>query len=105
SRLIRSYCANQYVQRTTGLRVRDCTSGYVGYRRQVLEQIHFKSVHSEGYAFLIEMKYRARRLNFRLCEVPIIFVDRRMGQSKLSTRLLLESFWLPWRPAACPLRR
>ena len=105
SRLILSYFANQYVQRTTGLHVRDCTSGYVGYRRQVLEQIHFKSVHSEGYAFLIEMKYRARRLNFRLCEVPIIFVDRRMGQSKLSQRVFLEAFWLPWRLAAGRLLR
>lgn len=105
NRLILSHFANQYVRRATGLHVRDCTSGYVGYRRRVLEQIHFETVHSEGYAFLIEMKYRAMRLNCRMCEVPIIFVDRRMGQSKLSQHVFLEAFWLPWRLAAARLLR
>ncbi len=105
SRLILSYFANQYVRRTTGLRVRDCTSGYVGYRRCVLEQIHFERVHSEGYAFLVEMKYRAQRLHFRTTEVPIIFVDRRMGQSKLSQRVFLEAFALPWKLALARLLR
>ena len=100
SRLVLSYFANQYVRRAAGLRVRDCTSGYVGYRRHVLEHIHFETIHSEGYAFLIEMKYRAQHLGCRIGEVPIIFVDRRMGQSKLSQRVFVEAFWLPWRLAA-----
>ncbi len=105
SRLILSYFANQYVRVATGLHVRDCTSGFVGYRRPVLEQIHFETVHSEGYAFLIEMKYRAQQLHSRICEVPIIFVDRRHGQSKLSQRVFVEAFWLPWRLAATRMLR
>ena len=96
-RLVLSQGANLYVRRTTGLAVRDCTSGYVGYRRSVLETIALDAVHSEGYAFLVELKYRAQRRGFRLAEVPIIFVDRRMGQSKLSGGVMTEAFWLPWR--------
>ena len=97
NRILLSYFANMYVRRTTGLHIRDCTSGYVGYRRNVLERIHFKSIRSEGYGFLIEMKYRAQRLGFSIGEVPIIFVDRRLGQSKLSRRVMFEAFGLPWR--------
>lgn len=96
-RLILSEGANVYVRRLTGLPVRDCTSGYVGYRRRVLESIDFATVHSEGYSFLVELKYRARRRGFALAEVPIIFVDRRMGASKMSGAVMREAFWLPWR--------
>lgn len=102
NRLILSHFANLYVRRTTGLQIKDCTSGYIGYRRAVLEQIHFERIRSEGYAFLIEMKYRAAQC-FRVGEVPIIFVDRRNGVSKLSRRVMLEAFWLPWRLAAARL--
>jgi dolichol-phosphate mannosyltransferase len=102
-RLMLSVGANMYVRRTTGLRVNDCTSGYVGYRRAALAAIHFETIHSEGYAFLIEMKYRAQQQGFTLSEVPIIFVERRMGASKLSRRVMLEAFWLPWRLAATRL--
>ena len=104
-RLILSVWANMYVRRMTGLHVNDCTSGFVAYRRHVLEAIQFETIRSEGYAFLIEMKYRAQQLGFTLGEVPIIFVDRRMGASKLSQRVMIEAFWLPWRLAAARLRR
>ena len=85
--------------------MRDCTSGYVGYRRQVLERMDLGNFHSEGYAFLIEMKYRAQRLSYKIGEVPIIFVDRSRGASKLSQFVMLEAFSLPWRLAVSRLRR
>ena len=100
NRILLSYFANLYVRQTTGLRVRDCTSGYAGYHRRVLERIKFDNLRSEGYAFLIEMKYRAQQLGFTIGEVPIIFFDRRMGHSKLSEMVMLEAFALPWRLAA-----
>lgn len=103
-RLILSQLANTYVRRTTGLRVKDCTSGFVGYRRYVLEKIGFESVRSEGYAFLVELKYRAQRHHFSIVETPIIFVDRRMGASKLSQSVMVEAFWLPWQLAWARLR-
>jgi len=103
-RLALSYCANFYLRNATGLRVRDCTSGYVGYRRSVLEAIRFENVSSEGYAFLVEMKYRAHQ-RFRLGEVPIVFVERRRGVSKLSRRVMVEAFGLPWRLAAARVLR
>ncbi len=98
-RLMLSQFANIYIHKTTGLRVKDCTSGYVGYRRRVLETIHFENIRSEGYGFLIEMKYRSQQHGFKIGEVPIIFVDRRMGASKLSRSVMIEAFWLPWRLA------
>ncbi|MEP7199291.1 MAG: polyprenol monophosphomannose synthase [Chloroflexota bacterium] len=105
NRILLSYFANFYVRHLTGLRVRDCTSGFVGYRRRVLEAINFESVRAEGYAFLIEMKYRAQRQHFTIGEAPIIFVDRRMGVSKLSQRVMIEAFWLPWRLAVARMLR
>ena len=104
NRILLSYFANMYVRNLTGLRVRDCTSGYVGYRRQVLERMDLGTFHSEGYAFLIEMKYRAQRLAYKIGEIPIIFADRSRGASKLSQYVMLEAFWLPWRLAASRLR-
>lgn len=104
NRILLSYFANMYVRNLTGLHVRDCTSGYVGYRRQVLERMDLGSFHSEGYAFLIEMKYRAQRLSYKIGEIPIIFADRSRGASKLSQFVMLEAFWLPWRLAASRLR-
>jgi dolichol-phosphate mannosyltransferase len=103
-RLALSYCANLYLRNATGLRVRDCTSGYVGYRRSVLEAIGLEKVRSEGYAFLVEMKYRADR-KFRLGEVTIVFVERRRGISKLSRRVMLEALCLPLRLAPARLLR
>jgi dolichol-phosphate mannosyltransferase len=104
SRILLSYFANMYVRNLTGLRVQDCTSGFVGYRRQALERMELGSFRSEGYAFLIEMKYRAQHLSFKIGELPIIFVDRSRGASKLSKFVMLEAFWLPWRLAIARLR-
>jgi dolichol-phosphate mannosyltransferase len=105
NRILLSYFANMYVRNLTGLRVRDCTSGFAGYRRQVLDRLQLSSFRSEGYAFLIEMKYRAQRLSFKIGEVPIIFVDRSRGASKLSQYVMLEAFWLPWRLALARMRQ
>ena len=99
NRILLSYFANMYVRNLTGLRVQDCTSGFVGYRRQVLERMELDTFRSEGYAFLIEMKYRAQQMLFKIGELPIIFVDRSVGASKLSRFVMLEAFWLPWRLA------
>jgi dolichol-phosphate mannosyltransferase len=96
-RLVLSTAANGYIRWVTGLPVRDCTSGFRCWRRQALERVHVERVHSEGYAFLVEMLHTAWRAGCRLAEVPIIFVERRQGVSKLSSGILLESAFMPWR--------
>ncbi len=80
-----------YSRLILGLDVHDLTSGYKGFRRQVLEAIDLKAVRSEGYSFQIELTYRAIRKGFRVREVPIVFVDRRAGQSKMSRRIFAEA--------------
>jgi dolichol-phosphate mannosyltransferase len=80
-----------------GLPVADLTSGFKCFRRRVLESLDLDSIHSEGYSFQIEVTYRALRRGFRVAEVPIIFVDRRAGQSKMSFRIFLEAMGVVWR--------
>lgn len=80
-----------YSRTILGLSVRDLTSGYKGFRRQALEAIDLRTVKSEGYSFQIELTYRALRKGFRVHEVPIIFVDRRAGQSKMSRKIFAEA--------------
>ncbi|MBX3251711.1 MAG: polyprenol monophosphomannose synthase [Myxococcales bacterium] len=80
-----------YSRMLLGLGVRDLTSGYKGFRREVLEQIDLEAVRSEGYSFQVELTYRAIRKGFRVAEVPIIFVDRRVGQSKMSRAIFAEA--------------
>jgi dolichol-phosphate mannosyltransferase len=80
-----------------GLPVEDLTSGFKCFRRSVLEAIDLNSVHSEGYSFQIELTYRAILRRFRVVEVPIVFVDRRAGQSKMSMRIFLEAMGVVWR--------
>jgi dolichol-phosphate mannosyltransferase len=80
-----------------GLPVNDLTSGFKCFRRRVLESIDLGSIHSEGYSFQIELTYRAMRRGFRVAEVPIVFVDRRAGQSKMSFRIFLEAMGVVWR--------
>lgn len=92
-RLTLSVIANRYARAVTGLPVRDCTSGFQCFRRAVMERIDPATLRCTGYAFLVELKYRAHRLGFRLREVPIIFVDRRYGSSKLGPRHVLQSTW------------
>jgi dolichol-phosphate mannosyltransferase len=83
-----------YARLVLGVDVRDLTGGFKCFRRQVLEAIDLNAVHSQGYAFQVEMSYRALELGFRVKEVPIVFVDRRVGQSKMSRRIVLEAIWM-----------
>jgi dolichol-phosphate mannosyltransferase len=83
-----------YSRRVLGLDVRDLTGGFKCFRREVLEAIQFDDVRSQGYAFQVELTYRAVRAGFRVVEVPIVFRDRQQGTSKMSWRIALEAMWL-----------
>ena len=96
-RILLSLGANWYVRTVTRLAVNDCTSGYRLYHRRVLEAIDLSSVHSNGYSFQVEMTFRAQIAGFRISEVPIIFTERRAGQSKLSKGVVWESIVMPLR--------
>lgn len=96
-RIFLSAFANRYIKFVTGLSPSDCTSGYRCWRRDALGRIPLDRVFSDGYAFLVEMLFRASRAGCRIGEVPIIFVERRQGQSKVSSAVLLESLITPWR--------
>lgn len=90
-RLMLSYFANWYARTLSGIKVRDCTGGFKGFRRVVLEKMPFDYITSDGYAFQIEMNYYAQKLGFRIVEIPIIFVDRHAGTSKLSRKIVYEA--------------
>ncbi|MBV9851906.1 MAG: polyprenol monophosphomannose synthase [Armatimonadetes bacterium] len=94
-RILLSYFANYYVRAITRLIVNDTTSGFRLYRRRVLEAIDLGSIRSNGYSFQVEMTFRAQIAGFRIVEVPIIFVERRAGHSKMSKRVIWESVWMP----------
>ncbi len=96
SRLLLSYFANIYTRVVTGMTIRDTTSGFKCFRREVLERIDLDSVRSDGYAFQIEMNFRCWRKGYRVREIPIIFVDRRSGTSKLSRGVINEAVWIVW---------
>ena len=96
SRLLLSYFANIYTRVVTGMTIRDTTSGFKCFRREVLEHIDLASVRSDGYAFQIEMNFRCWRKGYRMREIPIIFVDRRSGTSKLSQGVINEAVWIVW---------
>lgn len=97
SRLMLSYSANIYARIVTGLPLFDATGGFKCFRRKVLESINLKDVRSNGYAFQIEMSFRAWRKGFRIVEIPIVFVDRTEGESKMSKRIVREAIWMVWR--------
>ena len=97
SRLILSYLANVYSRVITGMRVKDLTGGFKCYRRAVLEAIDWDRVRSDGYAFQIEITFKAWRKGFRIREIPILFVDRHAGESKMSRRIVWEAVWMVWR--------
>ncbi|HEX5438192.1 MAG TPA: polyprenol monophosphomannose synthase [Gemmatimonadaceae bacterium] len=97
SRLMLSYAANLYARFITGLRLDDSTGGFKCFRRAVLEAIDLDAVRSNGYAFQIEMSMRAWKKGFRIVEIPIVFVDRTEGQSKMSKRIVREAVWMVWR--------
>jgi dolichol-phosphate mannosyltransferase len=97
SRLFLSYSANIYARHVTGLQIFDATGGFKCFRRRVLEAIDLSDVRSNGYAFQIEMTYRAWKKGFRIVEIPIVFVDRTEGSSKMSKRIVREAVWMVWR--------
>jgi len=88
-----SYFASKYVQFITGLPIHDTTAGFVCYTDKVLRTIVLDQIKFRGYAFQIEMKYSAWKLGFKLKEVPIIFTDRTLGQSKISKNIIREAIW------------
>jgi dolichol-phosphate mannosyltransferase len=96
-RIFLSAFANRYIRFVTRLSATDCTSGFRCWRREALARLPLASMVSDGYAFLVEMLFDAKRRGFRVAEVPIIFVERRAGQSKVSSSVLLESLIMPWR--------
>jgi dolichol-phosphate mannosyltransferase len=96
SRLLLSLGANLYARIVTGLPLTDCTGGFKCFRREVLEAIDLDEVRSNGYAFQIEMSFRAWKKGFRLKEIPIIFHDRVEGQSKMSRKIMREAIWMVW---------
>jgi len=91
--------ANRYIRAITKLTIRDCTSGFRCWRREALEQLPLASIRSEGYSFIVELAWEASKAGFRCGEIPITFVERRKGASKLSARVIVESAILPWRLA------
>jgi dolichol-phosphate mannosyltransferase len=97
SRLLLSYFANIYAKVITGHRIYDATGGFKCFRRKVLEGVDLDAVHSNGYSFQIEMSFRAWRKGFRIVEIPIVFVDRVEGTSKMSGSIVREAIWMVWR--------
>jgi dolichol-phosphate mannosyltransferase len=96
-RLILSYSANLYTRIITGLPVKDATAGFKCYRRVVLESFNLDSIKSNGYSFQIETNFLAWKHGFRICEVPIVFTDRREGISKMSNHIVFEAAWMVWK--------
>jgi dolichol-phosphate mannosyltransferase len=96
-RIFLSAFANRYIRTVTNLTPRDCTSGFRCWRREALAKLPLDGMVSDGYAFLVEMLFEASRRKLRMGEVPIIFVERRQGQSKVSSSVLIESLITPWR--------
>ena len=96
-RLLISWFANIYARMVTGLPIWDATGGFKAFHRRVIEGIALDRVESEGYSFQIEMTMRAYRKGFRIGEVPIVFVDRTVGESKFSKRIVREAVWRVWK--------
>jgi len=97
SRLILSYTANVYTRLITGLKVRDTTAGFMCYRVSALSQINLDNIHSNGYSFQIEMKFKFYKKGFKIKEIPILFIDRRAGQSKMSRKVVYEAYFMVWK--------
>lgn len=93
SRILLSYFASRYVQLITRMPIKDPTAGYVGYRKKVLQKLDLNKIRYVGYAFQIEMKYKAWKQGFRLVEIPILFKNRTKGQSKMSGKIIWEALF------------
>ena len=96
-RLILSYGANLYSRLITGMPIKDGTGGFKAWKTDLLRNINFKNIRSQGYSFQIEMNFKAWILNAKITEFPIIFVDRTIGESKMSKSIMLEAIWVVWR--------
>lgn len=96
-RLFLSTFANWYVRTITGLAVRDCTGGFRCWHRDTLQAMKPETLASDGYSFQVETLFRVARQGAAIAEVPIIFVERRQGASKMSKSVMFESMWMPWR--------
>jgi len=96
-RLILSIFASKYVRIITGMPIKDPTGGFKCFRREVLESIELNKILSDGYSFQVEMNYRAWVKKFRIKEIPIIFTDRRVGESKMTMKIIREAVWMVWK--------
>lgn len=96
-RLILSYSANVYARLVTGLKITDCTGGFKCFNRKALEAIDIENMKSDGYSFQIEMNFRCAEKGFKIKEIPIIFIDRHAGSSKMSKRIVREAIIMVWR--------
>ncbi len=96
-RILMSYFASVYVRMILWISIKDTTAGFKCYRREVLEKIHLDGVTFKGYAFQICMKYAAKKHGFKIVEVPITFIDREFGESKMSTGIFKEAFFGVWK--------
>lgn len=96
-RLLLSYFANIYSRTITGIPIKDCTGGFKCFKRAVLESINLNKITSNGYSFQIEMNYKAWKNGFKLIEIPIIFVDRIFGHSKMSKSIVYEAVFMVWK--------
>lgn len=97
SRLFLSYFANIYTRVITGLKVHDTTAGFVCYTVAALKMIDLDKIKSNGYSFQIEMKFKMYKKNLRISEIPILFIDRRAGSSKMSRKVVYEAFFVVWK--------
>ena len=97
SRLMISMGASYYTRLITFLPVKDVTAGFMGYRVEALKQIDLSRIHSNGYSFQVEMKFRMWKKGFKLCEIPIVFIDRRAGVSKMSRKTVYEAMFMVWK--------
>lgn len=93
SRVLLSYFASKYVKIITGMPINDTTAGFKCYKRRVLETIDLEKIRFKGYVFQIEMKFTAWKIGFKIEEVPIVFTERRLGQSKMRGKIIYEAFW------------
>ncbi len=101
-RLILSVGANRYASFVTGMKLKDCTGGFKCFRRSTLESLPLEKIKSDGYSFQIEMNFHCWRRGLRIKEIPIMFVDRQVGVSKMSKKIIFEAMWMVW---ALRLRR
>ena len=97
SRLLLSYCGNKFASILTGISVKDCTGGFKCFRRELLEKLDMEKISSSGYSFQVEINYYAWKMGFRIAEIPIVFTDRKFGDSKMSTKIIREAFLLLWK--------